>query len=365
MKEYSLRKKLFFASAIVVLYFIFVLSFYNTFGNDIAVFSLIASISVSWIVGYKLSFLFTFLFCIASYVPLYVFNKGWGFYPQIGGFVGLFSFIVVNGIVGYFKEVKSKLTIELQAKNRAEKELLETQDKLRAKTEEVIHFTRAVSHDLKNPVTGLEGLFSILKVDEYYDMFDPEMQDVLDSAYHSVDYMKNLLNDLSEVAQLESKVKKLKFEKINLKDLVDNVLIGMKIQVDNVGIEIDTEHANINILGDRYGFTQIVANLAGNAIKYCGNGVEKPELKISGRFGKDKLYINFEDNGPGIPEDQAVTIFDKFRRGKNTKKTEGSGLGLFLVKSMVEAHEGEISVTTNNGRGANFTITLPAKLIAS
>ncbi len=221
-----------------------------------------------------------------------------------------------------------------------------------------------MSHDLKNPVTGLEGLFSILHFKEYFNKFDDEMKEVINSAGYSINYMKQLLSDLTEVAKLESKIKKLKFEKINLKSLVDEVLAGMRYQVNTKGIKIEYDNTDINFVADRYGFVQIVANLAGNAIKYCSDA-SNPTLSIKSCIESDKILISFEDNGPGIPEEQAMSIFDKFKRGTYTNNTEGTGLGLFLVKSMVEAHNGRISVATKEGEGAKFTISLPSELKAA
>lgn len=333
-------------------------------GNNTVVFALLFCIAVTWLCGFKFGLVFSIINTLESHFLLYFINDGWGYFKNLGGFPGIFAFLIAIIFVGYFREIKKQLEFELQEKEKTQKMLIKAQNKLKAKTEEVIHFTRAVSHDLKNPVTGLEGLFSILHFKEYFNKFDDEMKEVIDSAGHSINYMKQLLNDLTEVAKLESKVKKLKFEKINLKSLVDEVLAGMKYQVNDKGIKIDYEDTDINFVADRYGFVQIVANLAGNAIKYCSTA-SKPRLSIISRIESDEILISFEDNGPGIPEDQAISIFDKFKRGTHTKNTEGTGLGLFLVKSMVEAHNGKISVATQKGKGAKFTISLPSELRAA
>lgn len=362
MREFSLNKKFFIASIALLLYSLFFAIFYPIMGNNTVVFTLIFSITVTWLCGLKFGFAYSLFNNLESHVILYFLNSGWQYFHNLGGFPGVFAFLITIILVGYFREIKKQLEFELNEKEKTQKKLIVTQEKLKSKTEEIIHFTRAVSHDLKNPVTGLEGLFSILHFKEYFDKFDDEMKDVLNSAGHSINYMKQLLNDLTEVAKLESKIKKLKFEKINLKSLVDEVLAGMKYQVNSKGIKIDYDNTDVDFIADRYGIVQIVANLAGNAIKYCST-VENPKLFIKSIVNTEKVIISFEDNGPGIPEDQATNIFEKFKRGSHTMNTEGTGLGLFLVKSMVEAHRGEIIVSTKEGQGAKFIISLPTNMV--
>lgn len=364
MREYSFNKKLYIFIILSLVYSIFFLLGLPFLGNNIAVFGLVFSISFTWFCGITFGTLYALLNIAESHLILYNINGSLNYFYDLGGFSGVFAFIFANTLVGYFREIKMRLQFELSEKEKTQKKLLKTQERLKAKTEEVIHFTRAVSHDLKNPVTGLEGLFSILHFNEYFNKFDNEMQEVINSAGHSINYMKQLLNDLSEVAKLEAKVKKLKYEKINLKLLVNEVLSGMKYQMNTNGIEIDYQNTDINFIGDRYGFVQIVANLTGNAIKYCCVS-DKPKLSIKSRVDTDKIMIFFEDNGPGIPEDETNCIFEKFKRGTHTQNSEGTGLGLFLVKSMVEAHHGEIAVSTKEGAGSKFTISLPSNLIAA
>lgn len=364
MREFALGKKIYISFLAVLIYATFFTFSYPVLGNNTVVFGLIFSVAVTWVCGLKFGLIYSILSTTGSHILLYTYNNSWEYFRTLGGISGIIAFLLTIIFVGYFRQIKKQLEFELLEKEKAQRKLIKMQKKLRAKTEEVIHFTRAVSHDLKNPVTGLEGLFSILHFKDYFNNFDDEMKEVLNSAGHSINYMKQLLGDLSKVANLESKIKKLKYEKINLKALVDEVLAGMKYQVNRKGIKIDYNNTDINFVGDRYGFVQIVANLTGNAIKYC-SAAESPTLSIQSKVDAEQIIISFEDNGPGIPEDQAPNIFNKFIRGTNTQNTEGTGLGLFLVKSMVEAHHGKISVLTSEGQGAKFTISLPANLMAA
>lgn len=364
VREFSLGKKIYISSIALLIYTTFFTFSYPVLGNNSVVFALLFSVAVTWSCGLKFGLVYSIINTIGSHLLLYTYNNSWEYFKTLGGIPGIIAFFLTIFLVGYFRNIKKQLEFELSEKEKAQRKLIRMQKKLRAKTEEVIHFTRAVSHDLKNPVTGLEGLFSILHFKDYFNKFDDEMKEVLTSAGHSINYMKQLLSDLSKVAHLESKIKKLKYEKINLKALVDEVLAGMKYQVNTKGIKIDYNNTDINFVGDRYGFVQIVANLTGNAIKYCSTA-ESPTLSIKSKIDAEQIIISFEDNGPGIPEDQTSNIFDKFKRGTNTKNTEGTGLGLFLVKSMVEAHHGEISVLTKEGHGAKFMISLPANLMAA
>lgn len=361
MREYSLNKKLLIAAAALFIYTVFFVSFLPVIGNNIVVFALLFSIIVTWLCGLKFGIIYSVLNTAESHISLYYYNNGWEYFNNLGGFSGIFAFLITISLIGYFREIKKRLEFELSEKEKTQKKLIQTQQELKSKTDEIINFTRAISHDLKNPVTGLEGLFSILHINEYYNKFDNDMKEVIDSAGYSINYMKQLLNDLSEAARFESKIMRLKFEKINLKALVDEVLISMKYHVRSKGIKIEYSNTDLEFFGDRYGFVQIVANLAGNAIKYC-NTAKSPILKINGKVDANQIYISFEDNGPGIPKEQTENIFKKFKRGSHTKNIEGTGLGLYLVKTMVEAHKGKIIVSSKEGTGSNFTISLPKNL---
>ena len=167
-------------------------------------------------------------------------------------------------------------------------------------------------------------------------------------------------------------------------DLVENLLsvsrmnqeeVKLQIQIEEIGDIIDEALRHINRLKDRHSIVfhrsdpvfvqvdgklivQVIINIVNNAIKYTQ---EHSRIEISYEQAGNKLLVKVADNGPGVPDDQKEKIFDIFYSGGNevSDKSRSSGLGLYLCRTIVEAHQGEIYVSDNDPHGAVFTFTLP------
>jgi len=142
------------------------------------------------------------------------------------------------------------------------------------------------------------------------------------------------------------------------KDIIENLIIEYKVQVNEKKIELNVNNKtdNLRFVADEYTVHQIFANLIDNAIKYTHEGRVIVESK---RNNNDELSVSVIDTGVGISEDYIPKLFDEFSQedGGYTRKFEGNGLGLALVKKYCELNKAEIKVESKKGKGSKFTVT--------
>lgn len=212
-----------------------------------------------------------------------------------------------------------------------------------------------VSHDLKTPLSAIKGYIGLVEMTEK--MTDRGVQYV-DRAKKAVEDMTNLIDDLLNVARIDAGIR-LEREMRSLYDLVKDVAEKYRILSDNKHIQVSVEipDALPAVYVDPQRITQVIGNLLSNAIKYTPN---EGKAWVRARSDEEFIYVDVQDTGIGIPEPAIPTLFDKFTRvpGEGDKQ-EGTGLGLYIVRKLVEAHGGAISVTSALGKGSTFTFTLP------
>ena len=172
--------------------------------------------------------------------------------------------------------------------------------------------------------------------------------------------MIRLVNDLLDVARIDQNRLILIKQKVDFLKIVEEVMeeIIPKAKLRNIEIEIDTKKELPMVVGDKEKVQIVVENLFDNAVKYTNSG-GKIRVKIS----KNKQYLEFEikDNGVGIPEEQIGRVFEKFFRSDNATRyqTEGTGLGLYIAKNIVEQLGGKIWFKSIENVGSVFSFSLP------
>jgi len=220
-------------------------------------------------------------------------------------------------------------------------------------------FVSNVSHELRTPLTSIKGFIATLLADSegYFDhATQMEFFRIIDS---ECDRLNRLVEDLLNVSRIEAgRAMELVRKPILLPDLVKKVVEVQKsyTSVHTFVVEAPEECGPIHADPDKV--DQILTNLVGNAIKYSPEGGEV-RVKIA---EEDALVrVSVSDQGVGIPPEHLERIFDRFHRvsGKGAPGASGTGIGLFLVKHLVEAHGGTISVQSEVGKGSTFTFTLP------
>ncbi|MCB0730251.1 MAG: HAMP domain-containing histidine kinase, partial [Ignavibacteriae bacterium] len=219
-------------------------------------------------------------------------------------------------------------------------------------------FVSNVSHEIRTPLS-LIGMFAETleldrvtteeKKDEYYRIIRKETE-----------RLTRIVNSILNFSKMESNSKKYKFEKNNLNNIIDEVLVTYQHELNNgKNICLIKKLDNLpDIEIDKEAIMEATMNLIDNAIKYCH---DKCEIEISTGINDNFAYIEVKDNGIGISKENQKKIFEKFFRvtSGNVHNTKGSGLGLSLVKHIVEAHNGIISVESKLGNGSKFRLNFP------
>ena len=222
-----------------------------------------------------------------------------------------------------------------------------------------IDFVSTVSHELRTPLTSIKGFADTL-LGSGDRLSDDQQKRFLGIIKSQVDRLTRLVEDLLTVSKLESKKDKLIYKAIELPKFFENIVYSIQLKAKEHQIEVKIMPNLPPVWADSDKFEQIITNLVDNAIKYSNAGTKVLiEAKFVGE-NADFMEINVKDQGVGIPEEHISKIFTKFSRIDNplTRQVEGTGLGLYITKSLVENMGGKISVTSNN-EGSTFSLMLP------
>jgi len=220
-------------------------------------------------------------------------------------------------------------------------------------------FVSTVSHELRTPLTSIKGFISTLLQDtegfydaetvrEFYTIIDQEC-----------DRLTRLISDLLNVSRIEAgRALDLNPTQLVLKDIVDKVVAAQKSYTSKHEFKVDMDADIPVIVADSDKVDQILTNLTNNAVKYSPNG---GTVSVIGRKVDGVVRVTVADQGMGIPKEHLSKVFDRFHRvdNRDTRKVGGTGIGLYLVKHLVEAHGGRIWVDSEVGKGSQFTFELP------
>jgi diguanylate cyclase (GGDEF)-like protein len=230
-------------------------------------------------------------------------------------------------------------------------------------------FVSIASHELRTPVTAIKTSLDML-----IGMCNPDVsamqEKLLKTALRNVDRISALISHYLDITNIEKGKTSFQFKKLNLAKLVKNIVeeFNEMIKNNNTAIHVDIPLTLPYVLADQPKLEQIFFNLLENALKFTKNGIitisaieVTSHAKGEDHLSKPMIRISVADTGPGIPEEKRKLIFDKFYRLKKTMEMgkEGVGLGLSIVKKLVEIHGGEIHVEANNPFGSRFCFTLP------
>ena len=218
------------------------------------------------------------------------------------------------------------------------------------------NFLLSITHELKSPLAGIR---LILETFQRRRELKPELQQKLSTnALAETDRLTALVNDLLLSAKLEN-VYQLNREPVDLGAIVQDAADRTVLKYRGANIHVDIEPDIPTISGDRPGLTSVVVNLLENAAKYS-----QPDAMIRTslqRGGESEIVWTVEDNGVGIPDREKRRVWTKFYRvgNEDTRSTKGTGLGLFIVRQIVEKHGGQIELRDNQPRGSVFRVYLP------
>ncbi len=249
-----------------------------------------------------------------------------------------------------------KLTIDLINKARertSEINVLKDQESYRRE------FLGNISHELKTPLFTIQGYILTLVEGA---IRDKKVRDkYLKRAAKGVERLIAIVKDLDLITQFESGIKTVDKSDFNVFDLIDNVfeLMEFESEKNTISLNYDKDYSEpIFVNADQERILQVLTNLVVNSLKY---GIKNGFTKVSVEdFNKDKILVKVSDNGEGIDEHHLPRLFERFYRiDKNrSRKKGGSGLGLSIVKHIIEAHQEQIFVESTVGVGTEFSFTL-------
>lgn len=219
-------------------------------------------------------------------------------------------------------------------------------------------FVHDISHELRNPINSLSLYLELLELGKA-----AKRPTYINALKTQTQRLQLLIEDILNLSRLEMSRDELKFDEVNVNLLLSQVIRLQRERIQQNGIKIIFEPDDnlVNIQGDYQHLLQATTNLIENAINYSPQGTVTIQTIYKPADGSFQLIVT--DTGIGIHEEDIPYIFDRFFRGNNklVQETAGTGLGLLLVKEIVELHNGRIQVTSQLNKGSQFTITLPLK----
>lgn len=218
------------------------------------------------------------------------------------------------------------------------------------------NFLLSITHELKSPIASIRLAFdTFLKRKET--LRPDQIGRLSQNAIKETERLHNLVNNILLAARIESSFQLFKGE-VQLNELFTMVINGLREKYPNTRFAYENNTTIPVIQADRLALTSVILNLLENAVKYCPK-----ETEIRVRLNQKGNNIVFEviDQGDGIVDEEKEHVFEKFYRvgNEDTRRTKGTGLGLFIVKSIIMEHKGRILVKDNEPKGAIFEVTLP------
>jgi two-component system OmpR family sensor kinase len=254
-----------------------------------------------------------------------------------------------------FENEKNVLIVIRDISGTKELEKLKKLDKMK------MEFLSMMSHELRTPLSAIKA-YSDTIIDSYELLDDETLMEFFNTIQSETNHLHRLLNDLLDFSKLELKTLNLEKTNFDINELINEICNTLEdfAKKNEVNIIFDNEKS-LEVFLDRTRMRQVIFNLIQNAIKYSDKRKEEKFVKIQTRTVNQELIIEIEDNSIGIKEEDKEKVFDKFYRSDTslTYEIQGTGVGLSIVKDMVELHGGTIQLETQLGEGSKFIITVP------
>ncbi len=236
---------------------------------------------------------------------------------------------------------------------KKQKEIAELSDKMKEQ------FLANVSHEIRTPMNGVLGMAHLLSQTNP----TPEQDEFIEAIKLSANNLMSIINDILDFSKINAGKIEFSEQEFNVRDLLKGIVQILRIKADEknirIGCVVDPKIPE-NIIGDPMRLNQIIINLLGNAVKFTEKGTIKIDIRhVDAKDRRCTLKIKVTDTGIGIPEDKLRTIFESFEQVEHNKKRyEGTGLGLTIVKQLVEMQGGAIRVTSKMNEGSEFSFEL-------
>ncbi len=221
-------------------------------------------------------------------------------------------------------------------------------EKLKEAYKELDTFSFTISHDLKTPLTAIKSYTELL-LEDYFNM-TTEANEILRKVVKNADYMDLLIKEVLSYSRIERE--ELNAVELNTKSIMENIKNDLMAVYGDTGIGIVIS-GTPPIMGDKIMIYQVFANIIGNAVKYSAKA-ENPMVIINGTETDNEIVYTIQDNGVGIDMNYGTQVFDLFKRMENANDYEGTGIGLAIVKRIMEKHEARIWYESELSKGTIF-----------
>lgn len=253
-----------------------------------------------------------------------------------------------KALMSHLEDMVQQRTVELAEANDALRELSRQKDA----------FFAVITHDMRSPLTSMMGFAELL---DRHGNIEPTAQSYLGAIKRNTQSLSTLVNDILDLAKLDSNKMEYKREPLDLTQMINEVVINTSGQAASAKITVHTDvQSTPQIIGDEEKLRRVAINLISNALKYTPEG---GEVFIGLCAENDHARLLVRDTGYGIPADELPHIFERFRRVNRAEHSHavGTGLGLSIVREFVHAHNGEIEVQSQVEAGSTFTVILPLR----
>lgn len=233
-----------------------------------------------------------------------------------------------------------------------ESEILSTNEDLKKANSELDNFVYSVSHDLRSPLLSIKGIINLI-----FDLheIDPDIDNYLHLVINSIDRLDNTIQDILEYSR--NSRKSLEIEYFNIEEIVKNIYEDIKFSTDkHINFSINT-NGNPFVSSDKARCNTILKNIISNAVKYRRNDIDNPSVSFELKQTPQTITFIITDNGEGISQDKLQKVFEMFYRASN--QSYGTGLGLYIVKEMVDKMKGEITLNSEINVGTTITVHIP------
>ena len=276
-------------------------------------------------------------------------------FQEIAVFIVIF--VIAASFLGQLKMAESKLKLQLRTLENevAQRQLAE--DKANQANLAKSHFLASMSHELRTPLNAILGFSSRLKK-KAEDRLQPMEVDALDRVLNNGEHLLQMINDLLDLAKIESGRGELNLEKVNLCEVITGVVFDLIPLAEKDGLSLESDlPAMLFVEGDKKKLRQVFFNIMGNAIKYTEQG----QILVSVSESDTEVRVAINDTGVGIQPEFISTLFDEYTTVENavSKQVDSTGLGLPLASKLVALHRGTIEVNSLPGAGSTFTVVLP------
>ena len=266
--------------------------------------------------------------------------------------------ISILEIPGFDEPLVMSVIRDVSERKAYETDLIEARDRAEESNRLKSNFLANMSHEIRTPINGIIGMTELLLVKNEH---NPELKDNLNDIIQSSERLLDTINAILNLSKIESNRMSIKFELLDITDIVAKVLVPMKALAFKKGLLLSAKYERrpIEIPTDRYLLEMILNNLIGNAVKYTDEGMVQVQVFENAA----NVIIEIKDTGIGISEEFQKNLFKPFMQESMglDRKYEGTGLGLSIAKRLIDLINASIEVSSVKGQGSTFRLIIPSK----